>query len=136
MKYAKNDLHLVMIILSVIAVLINLGLCLMFLLTPMTMGLLILCPLSSCIIFILIFKLYLSIWIGKRNYLVIEDGIIIKDRGVLLPKFTAPLNGVKRSIVVGNQLRASLTDGRELRIYMDCVKIDDLCELKKLLQLD
>lgn len=71
-------------------------------------------------------RLYFNMYLGKRDYVTIEGGILSKDQGLIrLPKEFA-LDKVQYAAKVGSRIRLQVSENRELTINLNCLGIQDI----------
>lgn len=98
-------------------------------LTPMDMGFYVILPLIMLICSFLLCKYCITIYLGLRNYIVIEDECIFIDCGPIRPKRRIELKSIKNSIVLGNLMKLSCENGRDFSINLNFIRVDDINEL-------
>lgn len=70
--------------------------------------------------------MYGTMYTGKRTYILLEDKQLIKDQGIIRPKKEISLVDVRSARKIGNQLRLSLGGRKELKVYLNCLTIEDI----------
>lgn len=81
--------------------------------------------------------LYLGMYNGKRDYIIIEQDIIYKDRGLVRSKLMLPIAQIKQCKKMGEKIRIEMSlKHKSETIYLDCLNIDDIKALESKLELN
>ena len=135
MKYYKNSFNLILGIGWLAISLLGMSMVLFFTMTPLSLGWFILVPISLVLLSALCSAMHFSVYFGKRTYVIIDQEYIQKDNGLIRPKSTLEVKNISKVMIIGNSLRISESSGKEMRINLDCLGIDDICILKEKLGL-
>lgn len=132
-KYAKNTLDLIVAIIYGILALLHFSFLIIILVNSKQANLLIALLLLVSVIGIALFILYLNIYIGRRNYLVIYDGKLFKDQGLIRQNKKVELSNIRYARIVGDKIRLGLGERNELRINLNCLNVEDIIKLESIL---
>ena len=132
-KYAKNTLDIIGAIIYGILALLHFSFFIFILVNSTKINLFIPLILLVSVIWIALFILYLNIYLGHRNYLVIYDGKLFKDRGFILPKNKIELSNILYVRKVGDKIRIAIGERNELKINLNCLIVDDIEKLESIL---
>lgn len=129
-KYAKNTLDLICSILFGILGLLHFSFLILILINS-TPNLFI--PLL--LLFVSVIEsptsiLHFKMYIGHRNYLVINNNELHKDQGLIRKKKKVDLCKLRYARKVGGKIRLGLGERNELRINLDCLNIEDITKLE------
>ena len=72
-------------------------------------------------------------YLRHRTYVVINGSELLKDQGLIRPKKKVNLSKLKYARQVGNRIRLGLEEGKELRINLDCLNVEDIIKLENIL---
>lgn len=70
--------------------------------------------------------MYISMYLGYRTYITIDENTLSKDQGVIRPKKEINLIEVKTARKIGDKLRLDLGDRNEIRIHLNCLTVEDI----------
>lgn len=133
-RYARNALDLIAAITYGILALLHFSFFIFILVNSTKISLLISLILLVSVIGIALFRLYLNIYLGHRSYLVIYDGKLFKDQGLIFPNKKVELSNIKYARKVGDKIRLGLGERNELRINLNCLNVEDIIKLESILE--
>lgn len=136
MKYLKNGLNLFIAVSWVIIALMGLGVILCFTMTPLSLGAFLILPLIQIVLSIMLSVMHFSVYFGIRTYIYVDNDILYKDCGMVRPKARIKISDINNKMAIGSTLRLSDHRGREFKINLDCLRIDDYLILKEKLNMD
>ncbi|MCT4620792.1 MAG: hypothetical protein N4A62_15565 [Marinisporobacter sp.] len=132
-KYAKNTIDLVVGITYGISAMFHFSFLVIILVNFKKINLFIPLLLFVSISYIALFILYLNIYFGRRNYLVINDDKLFKDQGLIRSNKKVELSNIRYVRKIGDKIRIGLEERNELRINLNCLNVEDITKLESIL---
>jgi len=133
-KYARRTLDLIASIVYGISAIFHFSLLIFILINSRKMNLFIPLLLFVSVMVSALCILYLNIYFGRRNYLVVNEGIMFKDQGIVWPNKKVGLSDIRYTKIIGDKIRLGLGDRNELRVNLDCLNVEDITKLESILQ--
>lgn len=134
-RYAKKQLDLCLSITWGMIALINFVMVVFILKFAFDMPLIAILPLMQALLSLALCRLFALVYNGSRAYLIIENGYIYKDQGLIRSKKMFKLSDIRNSIILGDKLRLSSNNRTEFHINLSCILVDDIYQLKEVLQI-
>ncbi len=134
-KYAKKTTNLVVAILWSITFAINAFILVMFAFTPIRVGIYTLLIVFSMLLNAFLVQMYARLYFGYRTYITIEGDWLSKDQGIW-PKKVIQISDISKTLIIGDKLRLSTNNDDEIKINLDCLKMNDIFTLKEILKID
>lgn len=129
-RYRKSKILTLYLILMSLVVSLNVFGMLLVILTPIVAF-----PIITVVITAFMLLAYFRMYIGKRAYVIYDDGLISVDRAIFRRRTKIAINEIKNKALIGEELRISDTSGNECCVNLNHMNLDDAIEFKELMRL-